>query len=179
MIFQDTIEKRRSIRRYLKKKVSKADIEQLLDAARMAESWKNSQTPRYHIIMNDELLKNFKEQCLPQFNANNCADAPVIIVATFKHNRAGFQRNGSPDNELKNGWGIYDTALSNQNFILKATELGLGTLVMGIRDEKAIRNLLNIPADETIVSVISLGYPDIDPEMPKRKSNIEIATYYE
>ena len=50
---------------------------------------------------------------------------------------------------------------------------------MGIRDEKAIRNLLNIPADETIVSVISLGYPDIDPEMPKRKSNIEIATYYE
>lgn len=178
MNFQEIIEKRRSIRRYQEKSVSKNDIEKMLDAARLAASWKNSQTPRYHVIMNKEVLKAFKEQCLPEFNAINCADAPVIIVTTFKKNRAGFQRNGSPDNELKNGWGIYDTGLSNQNLILKATELGLGTLVMGIRDEKAIRNLLTIPADETIVSVISVGYPDIEPEMPKRKSNEEIATFY-
>ena len=49
---------------------------------------------------------------------------------------------------------------------------------MGIRDEKAIRNLLNIPATEVIISVIAVGYPDIDPQMPQRKTNEEIAKYY-
>ena len=67
---------------------------------------------------------------------------------------------------------------SAQNLILKATELGLGTLVMGIRDEKAIRELLNIPAQETIVSVIGIGYPDIEPTMPKRKTLEEVSTFY-
>lgn len=32
--------------------------------------------------------------------------------------------------------------------ILKATELGLSTLIMGIRDENKIREMLNIPAEE-------------------------------
>lgn len=178
MEFNEVVQKRRSIRRYLDKEVSKEYIEQMLNASRLGETWKNSQTPRYHIITSQEMLKQFKETCLPEFNRNNCLNAPVIIVTTFVKNRAGFQRNGSPDNELQNGWGIYDAGLNNQNLILKATELGLGTLVMGIRDEKAIRKLLEIPEDEVIISVISVGYPDIDPEMPKRKSNDEIAKYY-
>lgn len=178
MEFNEVIQKRRSIRRYIDKEVPREYIEQMLDASRLGETWKNSQTPRYHIITSQDMLKTFKETCLPEFNQRNCANASVIIVTTFVKNRAGFQRNGSPDNELLNGWGIYDAGLNNQNLILKATELGLGTLVMGIRDEKAIRNLLEIPAEETIISVISVGYPDIDPEMPKRKSNEEIAKYY-
>ena len=124
------------------------------------------------------MLKKFKETCLPEFNRNNCANAPVLIVTTFVKDRSGFEKNGSPNNELQNGWGIYDSGLSNQNLILKATDLGLGTLVMGIRNEKAMRNLLDIPASEIILSVIAVGYPDIDPEMPKRQTNEEIAKYY-
>lgn len=178
MEFNDIVKSRRSIRKYLDKEVSIELIEQMLNAARYGETWKNSQTPRYHIITSKEMLKTFKETCLPEFNRKNCEKAPVIIVTTFVKNRAGFQRNGSPDNELQNGWGIYDAGINNQNLILKATDLGLGTLVMGIRDEKSIRKLLNIPAEETVISVISVGYPDIDPEMPKRKTNEEIATYY-
>lgn len=99
-------------------------------------------------------------------------------MTTFVKDRAGFLRNGSPDNELQNGWGIYDCGLANQNLILKATELGLGTLVMGIRDERTIREFLEIPAQETIVSVIGVGYPNIEPSMPKRKTIEEVSTFY-
>lgn len=178
MELNEVIQARRSIRKYLNKDIPKQYIDELLDAARYGETWKNSQTPRYHVILNKDILEQFKATCLPEFNRRNCQDAPVIIVTTFVKNRSGFQKNGSPDNELNNGWGIYDTGLCNQNLILKATDLGLGTLVMGIRDEKAIRALLNIPAEETIVSVISVGFPDIDPEMPKRKDIDEIAEFY-
>lgn len=178
MELNEVIQARRSIRKYLNKDIPKQYIDELLDAARYGETWKNSQTPRYHVILNKDILEQFKATCLPEFNRRNCQNAPVIIVSTFVKNRSGFQKNGSPDNELNNGWGIYDTGLCNQNLILKATDLGLGTLVMGIRDEKAIRALLNIPAEETIVSVISVGFPDIDPEMPKRKDIDEITKFY-
>ena len=62
--------------------------------------------------------------------------------------------------------------------ILKATELGIGSLIMGIRDEKKIRTLLNIPASEIIVSVIALGISDIEPERLKRKNIDEICKFY-
>lgn len=178
MELQNVIEKRRSIRKYKQQPVEKEKIEEMIKAAIYAESWKNSQTPRYHIVQSKEMLEQFREKCLPEFNQKNIFDAPVLIVTTFVKDRAGFQKNGSPDNELKNGWGIYDCGLANQNLILKATELGLGSLVMGIRDEKAIRELLNIPAQETIISVIGIGYPDIEPTMPQRKTIEEVSTFY-
>ena len=82
-----------------------------------------------------------------------------MIVTTFVHNRAGFQTDGTPDNEIENGWGCYDLGLQNENLILKATELGLSTLIMGLRDGDKIREMLSIPESETIVSVIAVGKP--------------------
>ena len=161
MELQNVLQQRRSIRKYKQQPVEKEKIEEMIQAAIYSESWKNSQTPRYHVIQSKEMLEQFKKKCLPEFNQKNIADAPVLIVTTFVKARAGFQRNGSPDNELQNGWGVYDCGLANQNLILKATEFGLGTLVMGIRDERAIRELLEIPVQETIVSVIGVGYPNI------------------
>lgn len=178
MELQNVLQQRRSIRKYKQQPVEKEKIEEMIQAAIYSESWKNSQTPRYHVIQSKEMLVQFKKKCLPEFNQKNIADALVLIVTTFVKDRAGFQRNGSPDNELQNGWGVYDCGLANQNLILKATELGLGTLVMGIRDERAIRELLEIPVQETIVSVIGVGYPNIEPSMPKRKTIEEVSTFY-
>ena len=49
---------------------------------------------------------------------------------------------------------------------------------MGIRDAKKISELLNIPVSESIVSVIGVGYQDIEPSMPKRKTVEEITKFY-
>src|SRR5699024_11460234 len=61
---------------------------------------------------------------------------PIFIVSTIVLNRSGYNKDGTPTNELGNGWGYYDCGMHNMNLILKPTELGLSTLVMGIRDEK-------------------------------------------
>lgn len=177
MEFMEVIESRRSIRRYKKQKVEKEKIERIIEAAMKAPSWKNSQTTRYHIVMSEETLAKIK-QCLPEFNQTNCADAPVLVVTSFVKERSGYNKDGTPTNELGNGWGIYDCGLSNQNFLLKAKEEGLDTLVMGIRDTKAIKNVLGIDEKEIIVSTIALGYRDIDPEMPKRKEVTDITKFY-
>ncbi|MDP2842713.1 MAG: nitroreductase family protein [Acetobacterium sp.] len=62
--------------------------------------------------------------------------------------------------------------------ILKAIDLGLDTLVMGIRDTDKIREILSISQDETIVSVIALGYRVQEPKMPKRKTVAEIVKFF-
>lgn len=179
MEFQNVIESRRSIRHYdAEKKVARNLIEEMMEAAILAPSWKNSQTARYHVVMNPELLENIRQNCLPAFNAVNVSGAPVLIVTSFVKNRSGFGQDGVPTNELENGWGSYDLGLHNENLILKARDLGLDTLVMGIRDADKLRTLLDIPEQETIVSVISVGYRSQDASMPKRKTVADIATFY-
>ena len=64
------------------------------------------------------------------------------------------------------------------NLLLKATELGLSTLVMGIRDNEKIKEVLNIPETEAVVSVIGVGYSNAEPAMPKRKANEDIAKIF-
>lgn len=178
MEFNQLLESRRSIRKYKEKKVEQDLIKQMIEAAIQAPSWKNSQTARYHVVMDEQLLKQMKEEVLPTFNANNCKDAPVLIVCSFVKNRAGFEKDGTPTNEVGQGWGYYDCGLHNENLILKAKDLGLDTLVMGIRNEEKIRSLLNIEENEIIVSVISVGYRDIEPTKPNRKQIEDITKFY-
>lgn len=178
MEFNQVLNQRKSIRRFKDKQVERTLIDQMIESAILAPSWKNSQTARYYVIESKELLTTFKEDCLAKFNHDNCKDAPIIIVSTFVENIAGFSKDGAPNNELSNEWGSYDLGLHNQNLILKATELGLDTLIMGIRDASKIKEMLNIADNEIIVPVIAVGYGDIDPQRPKRKEIEEIVKYY-
>lgn len=177
MEFQNLIEKRRTVRKYVAgNAVSKEDVLAMVKAAQEAPSWKNSQTGRYYCIMNEKDVARFREECLPEMNAGKCENA-VLIVSTFVHNRAGFQRDGSADNELGNGWGCYDLGLQNENLVLKATELGYGTLIMGIRDADKIREFCDVPESETVVAVIAVGVPGEEPGRPKRKETGDIVKF--
>lgn len=179
MEFETLLESRRSIRSYDdSKEVTKEQIKQLVEAGILAPSWKNSQTARYYCVLGAEAKEKFAKECLPEFNANNTKGTGAYVVTTFVANRSGFDRSGNPDNECGNGWGYYDLGLHNENFILKAKELGLGTLVMGIRDGEKIQEMLEIPETEMVVSVISVGYIKENPQKPKRKDVDDILKFF-
>lgn len=170
---------RRSVRAYKAgTTIEKSVIEEIIDFTKNAPSWKNSQTPRYYAITSPEKVAAIKEKCLPEFNAKSCADAPALIVTTFVKTRAGFNREGVADNELGDEWGAYDLGLANAYLILKAKELGLDSLIMGIRDGQALRNELGIADTEEVVAVISLGQRADDPQMPKRKATEDILKFF-
>lgn len=169
------MEERRSIRRYKKQPVDRDLIKQLIEAAILAPSWKNSQVSRYYAVDGDQ--KDQFMACLPEFNQNNSKDASTIIVSTVVNGRSGFERDGSYTTHLKDGFQYFDNGLQVQNLCLKAYELGLGTLIMGIYDEQKIREFLSIPEGEVVVAVIAVGYPDIEPAMPKRKSVEDILIF--
>lgn len=177
MEFQKVIESRRTVRKY-SAGVTKEQMEELLRAAQEAPSWKNSQTGRYYCVLSEEMVDKIRTECLPDAGNAGKSEHASLIITTFVHDRAGFQKDGSADNELGNGWGCYDLGLQNENLILKAADLGLSTLIMGLREADKLREILNIPETETIVSVIAVGQAAEEPIRPHRKEIEEIAKFF-
>ena len=179
MEFQKVLETRRSVRKYDPNvSVTREQMEELIRAAQEAPSWKNSQTGRYYCVLSADMSQKLRKECLCYANNDVKTEHAALIVTTFVHNRAGFQTDGTPDNEIENGWGCYDLGLQNENLILKATELGLSTLIMGLRDGDKIREMLSIPESETIVSVIAVGKADEEPSRPRRRELEDVLKFF-
>lgn len=179
MEFNELLNSRRSIRAYkADTTVSKEVVLDIIATAQKAPSWKNSQTGRYYVVMSPDKLAKVKASCLPEFNQKNSANAPVLIVTAFEKSISGFDTEKNPVNEIGEEWGAYDLGLQNQLLLLKAREYGLDTLIMGIRNAESLRDELSIPDTQEVVSVIALGYRDIEPTMPKRKETEEIVKIF-
>jgi nitroreductase len=174
MEFQNLIESRRSVRKYADKEVTREQVEEIIRAAQEAPSWKNQQTSKYYCVLSKEKREEIRTTCFPSFNEQRSLNAALIVTA-YEKNNVGFDDNGQPINELGNGWGCYDLGLQNMIFMLKARELGLDTLVMGIRDGQKLRAALNIPENEEIGAVLALGYADEEPKKPRRRELSDIA----
>ena len=180
MEFQTLIENRRSVRKYSSHtNVTKEQIQQLVQAALEAPSWKNTETGRYYCVLSEEIADKIRETCLPQARNAEKSKHAALIISTFVHNCAGFQKDGiTPENEIGNGWGCYDLGLQNANLILKATDLGLSTLIMGLREADKLREILSIPETETIAAVIAVGKAAEEPTRKPRKSLGEITKFF-
>ena len=64
MNFDDVINQRRSIRNYKETEpIEKREIEQMVEAALMAPSWKNSETARYYVSLSQDYIKMVWNAC--------------------------------------------------------------------------------------------------------------------
>ena len=166
MELKNAINGRRSIRKYAPCVVKKEEIEEMIRAAQAAPSWKNSQTARFYVALSEEARAGVRD-CLASFNKERTADTGAFIVTTVVHGISGYMPDGSCTH-LGNGFECFDNGLAVENLLLTAYELGYGTLIMGLYKEGKLRELLNIPSEENIVTVIAVGKADVDPQMPER-----------
>lgn len=177
MDFNEVVKARRSMRTYKESdKLTAEKLDELFKLVQYAPSWKNSQTGRYYVASSKEMFEKV-HACLPEFNQKNSNNASALVVTTFVTKRAGFNPDGSLTNEAGDLWGAYDLGLAGSILCLKAKEMGLDTLIMGIRDEKALRELLNIPENEQVMAVIAIGEGAANPTMPARKELEAIAKF--
>ena len=174
--FDEVLTSRRSVRSYdATKKISEAEVRELLLATQEAPSWANQQPTKYYVAISDEKLAAVQD--LVGGNKERIKDAPVLIVSTFERGKSGFFQ-GNQTNEVGDGWGAYDNGLSNCYLILKARAMGFDTLIMGMRDADNLRKLFDIPENETIMAVISLGYRAGEPNRPERRPLDDIAKFF-
>ncbi|MEO2238522.1 nitroreductase family protein [Dorea sp. YH-dor226] len=173
----ECIKTRRSIRKFKPDSIDHSLLDSLISAASYSPSWKNSQITRYIAIEDSSILSSIINDYTQEHNSNIIRQAPMLIAVTFVKGRSGFERDGSYSTKKGDRWQMFDIGAACQTFCLAAHEAGLGTVIMGIWDEDGITSLLNIPDDQELGALIAIGWPDIDPEAPKRKSVSELLTY--
>lgn len=170
--FDEIVANRRSVRSYdSTKKISEEQVRTLIATTQEAPSWANVQATRYYVVMSDDKKQEVLTSMMQ--NKDRAAMAPVLIVTTYKQNQSGFF-NGEAANEVGNSWGAFDAGLSNAFLVLKAKEMGFDTLIMGLRDADGLKKALDIPSDETVMTVVALGYGNQAPRRPNRKALDEI-----
>ena len=174
MEFTTLIAERRSVRKF-SSAPNHEELVEILNAARMAPSWKNSQTTRWYVVENQEKLEQIR-LALHAVNQQKVTNA-TLIVSTYVRDIAGFTK-GEADNEVGNGWGAYDLGLHDAYLILAAKNAGYDTLIVGLRDADKIRSALSIPEDEEIFSVIAIGKRAEEPALRPRKPLEDIVNFF-
>ena len=188
---------RRSIRKYKDKPVDKQLITDMIDAGRVAPSAKNRQPWKYIVFSGqskEEMLDkmeagiNREENISPSLPESSAGipdarntlrimrEAPVIILVLNTNGKSPFDPVNADDRITE----ICDTlsiGASIQNILLKATELGLGTLWIA-NTCFAYKELTEyLDTDNQLVGAIAVGYPDESPNPRPRKSLDEIIEF--
>ena len=173
----EAITNRHSIRHYKPDPVSDKDLDAILEAARQAPSWKNTQCWRFIVIKNPA-VKNALADSLPQFNpaANAIRQAPIAIVACAEIGKSGYGPE-KPETDKGDYWYMYDIGLAMEHLVLAAAALGLGTVHVGLFDAPKIAALMNVPEGYCVVALTPLGYPEKPASARPRKETAEIVYY--
>lgn len=169
MDIKKAIDLRKSIRKYQDKQIPEEIIKDLLDAARRAPSAKNTQSHKYFVVKDKEMINKLKEH--NAFKQPFVYDAPLIIIccANPKQYPKRVDVDDSPEN-----YALIDLSIASSFLVLRATELGLGTVFVAWVYRDRIKKILNIPEEYIIPFVLPIGYPAEDPKPKARKELNEI-----
>lgn len=143
-----SIFQRVSIRKYLDQPVEAEKIESMLRAAMAAPSAQNQQPWEYYVVQDKELIEKLSR--VGQYTG--CAkEASVVFVPCYRKDtiRPMYQQ--------------IDMSASVQNLLLRAVELNLGAVWMGIAPiedrMRAVAEILDLPDTLLPFALIPCGYP--------------------
>jgi len=149
MDLMDAIRSRRSIRKYRPDPVDESAVSALLEAARLAPSWANTQSWRFVVVTDRatrEVMAGDRRWML---------DAPLIVAVCCDTVNCG--RKG----DLQ--YFMLDAGIAMEHLVLAATERGLGTCWIGWFDEGAVNRALGCPPEVRCVAFTPVGVPDEQP----------------
>ncbi len=168
------IKTRRTIRKYGEKNVEKEKLMKVLEAARWAPSWANTQCWEF-IAVRDAKTKAILSETLPKTNPAKgaVANAPIVIAVCGKKGTSGYIDN-KPIPEKKDSWQMFDLGLAMENLTLMAHSMGLGTVHVGWFSSKKAKKILKVPENIDLIELVPLGYPA---KIPKRTTRKEIGRF--
>lgn len=175
----EMIKNRRSIRKFKDQTLSHETLAKVAEAASFAPSWKNSQVARYTIVENKDVLETLAKDGVmgSDHNADIIRGAAAVAVVTMITGRSGFERDGSYTTSKGELWQTFDAGIATQTFCLAAHNYGIGTVIMGIFEEKDVEQIIDVPEGQRVAALIAMGIPDEEPQAPKRKSPEDLLRY--
>ena len=184
----ETIQQRRSIRKYVSDDVPDDLIEQMLEAARLAPSGANGQPWRFVVVRDAKVRKEISQILYGQ---KFIEEAPVVIVCfallsqhspeVRKSNWERLTEQGIaqtlsgdlakpefweniasrpiPSREIILMGTVSNCYIAIEHLLLMATALGLGTCWCGATGNARFNQLFGLPDNLVSVAVVPVGYP--------------------
>lgn len=165
---------RRSVRKFDSHYVTDEELNELMEAVQYAPSWANTQVPYFLAIRNKEVIKTLVEECYPKNPATKCSlGSSLVLAACYKKGKSGYYKD--IDFNSVGTWGMFDLGLACQNLMLRAHELGLGSVVVGAYDFAKAKEILGLDEEYEIGAIIPVGRRVEETPAPRRR---EIAQVY-
>lgn len=151
MLF-DLLKSRRSIRKFQDKEVEKEKLDTILKGALLSPSSRSIRPWEFIAVTDKEILQKLSK--CKKHGSQFLSDAPLGIVVIA-------------DKAACDVW-VEDTSIASIIIQLAAQDLGLGSCWIQVRErlhsdggkaEDYIRELLEIPENYSVESVIAVGYP--------------------
>lgn len=173
MTGKELILQRRSIREFTDEYVSDKELYELLEAARFAPSWANTQSPYFIVIRNREVIRELAEKCYPNNRgAKASIQASLVLVACYEKGKAGYYRG--MDFNMVGTWSMFDLGAACQNISLRCHEMGLGSVIIGAYDYANAKDIISLEDKYEIGAIIPIGKRAQEVEVPKRREMAEM-----
>ncbi len=167
MSFLELVESRYSVRGYLNKEVEKEKLLQVLEAGRLAPSAVNFQPVHLYVLEKQE----DREKLFEVYGRDWFKESPVIIAICGDHAKSWRRKDGKDHCDI-------DVAIVVDHMTLAATELGLGTCWICAFDAKRSHEILELPENMEVITLLTLGYASVEPPTQrKRKAMEEFVTF--
>ena len=137
----------RQIREFTDEPVSEAELAALADVARWSGSSANTQPWRFIVIRDEATLRGIAQAGMPQTRSLRSAVAAIAIALPEEKGTAVSH--------------AYDEGRAAERILVGATMLGLGAGIAWIvsAGREAVGELLRIPAEWRVRTVVAIGHP--------------------
>lgn len=149
----EAIRSRRSVRQYTGEKIPRADLETIVDAARLAPSGHNRQTWDFIVVTDEAMIQELKI-------ASQWMDKAAAIIAVVM--------------DPVSRWWVEDASAAVENMLLASVALGYGACWLEgytLPREEEFKLLLGIPRGKRLITLVPVGVPAESPVVEKKPLN--------
>ena len=165
MTVYETILKRRTVRRFQPKPVPYPTLEKVVNAGRLAPSAANLQPCEFLIVDDPKLTPDvfvtlkWAGYVAPAGNPPEGKRPAAYVILLL--------------NQEKHKDGVADAGAAIENMILAALEEGIASCWLASVDRGRLAQVLHIPDNCLIDSVIALGYPDQENQVEEFSGSVK------
>lgn len=154
----ETVEKRRSTRKFKPNPIPDKNLKKILEAGRLAPSGGNRQPWSFIVVRKPETKKKLAAVAnLQRF----IADADTVLIAL-----------GDP--AVSKSLYKQDPMIAIEHMVLASTALGYGTCWIGAFNENDVKEIAKVPENMTVIALLPIGIPDENPPPKPRRAFKEV-----
>lgn len=146
MEFSELIRERYSCKKYDGRQISKEQLNEILEAGRVAPTAKNLQEQHIYVVQSEEGLAKIDKITPCRYGA------PTVLVVAFDKNNVFVYPGEKRDS------GVEDASIVATHLMLAAKNAGVESCWLNFFDPDAAAKELGLPENEEVLMLLDLGF---------------------